>query len=462
MLVFGLFAALSLFGYDNKDWAMLGQPEAQLSNWGGPMGARLAHILMWSFGKITYVWPFILMAWGPLLFLGYVAKPKKRRFAAFFMMSLILASFIQAFFPAASTSLGHGGVFGGFVGSLLVNSLGFAGAMLFLTFGAVACLILTRNISLTRDEVKNWVGASNEEIERQIKGDDALPGDSEKPIKGKGKKKAAATDEDAEEDTIVEAPEPIDDSYALDLGPSTRAPAKVDSKMFKAKPVVVSKSKDESETMELLSSKLAEFAVKGEVTSVTQGPVVKTYEFEPAAGTKVAKVEALESDLARLLKAKSLRVVPVAGKSTIGFEIPNTDRKVIPFGNLIHSPEFKSRDKALPIAMGVDAFGKPVIEDLAQMPHLLVAGSTGSGKSVFINTLITSLLVRHSAKDLRMVLIDPKMVELEAFNNTAHMSCPVVTDVAKDGLPILNKLVQEMEERYNALKAVGAKNLPRV
>jgi S-DNA-T family DNA segregation ATPase FtsK/SpoIIIE len=163
-----------------------------------------------------------------------------------------------------------------------------------------------------------------------------------------------------------------------------------------------------------------------------------------------------------MLKANSLRVLaPIPGKDTVGFEVPNRadERALIGFCDLLSAKDFLNPKRRLPVAMGVDIFGHPVIEDLADMPHLLVAGSTGSGKSVFMNTLIGSLVARHSAHTLRMVMIDPKMVELAAYNGLPHMACPVITDTAKDARNVLGQLVDEMERRYRAMRALGARSL---
>src|SRR5262249_24926511 len=191
-----------------------------------------------------------------------------------------------------------------------------------------------------------------------------------------------------------------------------------------------------------LEKQLAQFKVEGRITTITRGPVVTTVEFEPAPGTKVAKIVGLADDLARLLRTRSLRVhSPVPGKNTVGFEIPNAERRVIRFGDLVEHPAFRARDKILPIALGVDTFGKPVVADLADMPHLLVAGTTGSGKSVFLNSLIASLGCTNTAKQLRFVMVDPKMIELAAYGDLPHMACPVVTDAREEAQEILDALV---------------------
>jgi S-DNA-T family DNA segregation ATPase FtsK/SpoIIIE len=233
-----------------------------------------------------------------------------------------------------------------------------------------------------------------------------------------------------------------------------------DPSIFSRSQLVDGKAEDFSGISQTLVEQLAEFKIFGDITHVTRGPLVTTFEFKPAPGTKVSKISALGEDLARLLKAQSLRVIaPIPGKDTVGFEVPNAKRATIGFADLLMAPEFRSSKVRLPIAMGCDIFGKPVIQDLADMPHLLVAGSTGSGKSVFMNTLIGSLIARHSAQTLRFVMIDPKMVELAAYNSLPHMACPVITDPSVEALSVLNGLVNEMENRYRNMRSVGARNI---
>lgn len=455
IISYGLFIGFSLFGYDSQDYEKLLAGKTNVSNWCGPLGAKFSHLLITSVGVISYVWPFALALWGSLMAFGFITKPKKRRFILFFIISFLLAGIVQVLIPNSNLEFGLGGRIGLFLGKGLSGQLGFVGALIALTFSGFASVIFTRHVSFTK------IGKDHKkETPVEIQTEDTKPQAEESAEPTPNKKSSSKSKADKTTDEDAEEAEESESSINITLSPATSPPAKPDIKIFKAKDILDGDVEEEnSEINELLELKLEEFKVKGEVKGVTGGPVVKTYEFEPAAGTKISKIESLQNDLARLLKTNSLRIVPVHGKSTVGFEMPNDERKVIPFGNLVQSDDFKSRKFELPIAMGVDPFGEPVIEDLAKMPHLMVAGSTGSGKSVFINTLITSLLVRNSAKDLRMILIDPKMVELGAFNDTAHMACPVITDIENDGLETLNVLVEEMEKRYNHLKELGAKNI---
>jgi len=208
-----------------------------------------------------------------------------------------------------------------------------------------------------------------------------------------------------------------------------------------------------------LMDSLRTFRVEGELVGRTTGPAVTQFEIAPAAGVKVRQIANLSNDLALAMRAQSIRVVaPIPGKGAVGIEVPNPSPEVVAFRELIESTDFKTARAALPIALGKDLEGRPVIADLAKMPHLLIAGATGSGKSVCVNTLITSLLYRHTPKTLRFLMVDPKMVELSVYNTIPHLRHKVVTD-NRDAAAVLKWAVMEMQERYQLLAENGARNL---
>ncbi len=209
----------------------------------------------------------------------------------------------------------------------------------------------------------------------------------------------------------------------------------------------------------LLEKKLLEFGVEGRVTAVNPGPVITSYELEPGPGIKINRIVALADDLALGLKAMSVRVVaPIPGKAAVGVEIPNQHRATVHLREVLASQEFANESLPLPLALGKGVGGAPVVADLAQMPHLLIAGETGSGKSVCINSLILSLLFHSQPKDVRLLLIDPKRVELSVYNGIPHLAEKVVTD-PKDAARRLQRVVEHMEERYKLFAQVGARNL---
>ena len=208
-----------------------------------------------------------------------------------------------------------------------------------------------------------------------------------------------------------------------------------------------------------LMDALRTFRVEGELTGRTTGPVVTQFEITPAAGVKVRQFANLSNDLALAMRAPSIRIVaPIPGKGAVGVEVPNPTSEMVAFRELLESSEFQGIRAALPIALGKDLEGRPVINDLAKMPHLLIAGATGSGKSVCINTLITSLIYRHTPETLRFLLVDPKMVELSVYNVLPHLRHKVVTD-NRDAAAVLKWAVLEMQDRYEMLAANGARNI---
>ncbi|RMF78262.1 MAG: DNA translocase FtsK [Nitrospirae bacterium] len=211
---------------------------------------------------------------------------------------------------------------------------------------------------------------------------------------------------------------------------------------------------------EILERKLLDFGVSGEVTEVHPGPVITMYEFKPAPGIKVSKIANLADDLAMALRAVSIRIVaPIPGKGAVGIEVPNAEREGVYLRQVLASDAWDTRRYQLPIALGKDIFGNPVVSDLARMPHLLVAGATGSGKSVCINSIIASLLFRARPDEVKLLMVDPKMLELLVYEGIPHLITPVVTDPKKAAVA-LNWAVKEMERRYTLLSAYGVRNLP--
>lgn len=207
-----------------------------------------------------------------------------------------------------------------------------------------------------------------------------------------------------------------------------------------------------------LESVLAEFGVQGQVVGAKPGPVVTLYEFEPASGVKTSRVIALADDVAREMRAVSVRMALVPGSNVIGIEMPNPKREMVYIRELVEDEDFKEHKGALPIILGKNIGGKPVYADLAKMPHLLVAGTTGSGKSVGINTMILSLLYRFTPEQCRLIMVDPKMVELSVYNGIPHLLIPVITEPAKS-LMALKWAVHEMEDRYRNMSQLGVRNI---
>jgi len=210
---------------------------------------------------------------------------------------------------------------------------------------------------------------------------------------------------------------------------------------------------------EKLMATLRTFKVDGELVGRTTGPTVTQFEIEPAAGVKVRQIAALSDDLALAMRAPSIRIVaPIPGRGAVGVEVPNPSPETVFLREVLEAREFQLARAALPVALGKDLEGRPVIADLAKMPHLLIAGATGSGKSVCVNTIITSLVYRHTPRTLRFLMVDPKMVELSVYNTLPHLRHKVITD-NRDAAAVLKWAVLEMQERYRLLEANACRNL---
>ena len=216
--------------------------------------------------------------------------------------------------------------------------------------------------------------------------------------------------------------------------------------------------KNENYKSEFLEKILLDFGVNGNIKKVSHGPVVTLNEFEPAAGVKVSKIVNLADDIARNTSSESARISTVPGSNTVGIELPNSSRENVYLSEILKDPNFKKKEIKLPIALGKNISGIPLIGDLASMPHLLIAGTTGSGKSVCINTIILSLLYRHTPEKCKFILIDPKMLELSTYEGIPHLLCPVITE-AKKAASVLGWVVKEMESRYRLMTKEGVRNI---
>ena len=216
--------------------------------------------------------------------------------------------------------------------------------------------------------------------------------------------------------------------------------------------------RSESHNPEFLEKILLDFGVNGNIKKVSHGPVVTLNEFEPAPGDKVSKIINLSDDIARNTSSDSARIATIPGSNTVGIELPNNSRENVYLSEILNNSDFKKKDIKLPIALGKSISGKPIVGDLSSMPHLLIAGTTGSGKSVCINTIILSLLYRHTPERCKFILIDPKMLELSTYEGIPHLLCPVITE-AKKAASVLGWVVKEMESRYRLMTKEGVRNI---
>ncbi len=264
----------------------------------------------------------------------------------------------------------------------------------------------------------------------------------------------------------------------VDIVSETKEPSKVKQQSFSFKNSLENKTREyklpginllekkqstkgstsKNPSSEFIEKILLDFGIKGSIKKVSNGPVVSLYEFEPAPGVKVSKIISLSDDIARNTSSISARVSTIPGRNTVGIEIPNSKREGVALSEIIGSDSFSKKEIKLPIALGKSISGSPIIADLTSMPHLLIAGTTGSGKSVCINTIISSLLYKHNPDNCKFILIDPKMLELSSYEGIPHLLSPVITD-AKKATAALSWTVREMENRYKLMSSEGVRNI---
>ena len=463
----GCFLALACYSFNPYDYTAAGVNVRGVTNLAGPLGAAAAAHILGRFGVIGMVWPIAITFWGALTVTGFVLWPQARRVIGLLILAADFAGFAEVLLPRTGFSVpsfGFGGIIGRHFHRGFMPQLGFGGTLTALAVVGFVGLVLSGNLRLSQTasvwrEGLYYVRRFFYRLYKRMFHNNAKKVSVASMHSASSAGSSSATPARARS-SQNSASAPQEPYFDMELSYDGPAHGKPDASLFST----TKKAPDQSDKFRHLSAhlveQLAQFKIHGEITDVTQGPVVTTFEFKPAAGTKVSKISAVGEDLARMLKAQSLRVLaPIPGKDTVGFEVPNSERAVIGFAELLASQDFRASKRKLPIAMGVDIFGNAVVEDLAEMPHLLVAGSTGAGKSVFMNTLIGSLIARHSASTLRLVMIDPKMVEMAAYNDLPHMACKVITDPAAEARLALGRLIAEMDERYRRMQAVGARNI---
>ena len=467
VLAVGIFCGLALFTYDPTDLTQGPTTGETYRNMGGPAGARLTDFLLGTVGIGSLLIAPMLFFCGALMALGFIRWPKPKRFVGFALILVVFAGLTHIEQPnPGATRLPHGvgGVIGTHLGNALLKSIGYGGAVIGLAFAAVASLVITGNLTVSNTAkfveyllfvLRRLVSQSTSANSKRRLASLTSPVTSETTAQANGENGKHT----AQPITAGQGDENETD-IPLDLTSTAPRNGKPDLSIFQTSKVDSSKKSDFSALVKQLEGQLREFKIEGKISNITQGPVVTTLEYEPGAGTKAAKIVGIANDIARMLRAQSVRVIPaLPGKSTVGIEIPSQQRSIVRFGDVVKSARFRTDEITLPVALGVDTFGHPVIEDLVQMPHLLLAGTTGSGKSVFINNLIAGLVCKNSAKEMRFVFIDPKMVELAAYKKLPHLACPVISDVKSHAKAVLNRLVAEMENRYEMMLALEARNI---
>ncbi|HEY4092725.1 MAG TPA: DNA translocase FtsK 4TM domain-containing protein [Luteibacter sp.] len=478
LLPLALYLLVCLLSYNDQDpsWGHMGVAE-HATNFGGAVGANIANLLRYIFGLVSYFFPLLLLALGI-----QVLRHRGERNVQPWEPSLRLIGFVFFFITAPALIYlnvtetpvlpeGPGGIVGKWVGHGLHNAFGDKGAPLLLLAVCLIAITLATGLSwfklmdATGELVMKMGGWFGGKVRQAPEVMAARSARAEREVV----KKAEAVKQAKREPVRIETPAPMvvksdravrENQIPLFTGASMDGEVPPLSLLDEAPPQGPGYSE---ETLEVLSRqvelKLRDFRVEARVAGVYPGPVITRFELEPAAGVRGSQVSSLDKDIARGLSVVSVRVVDVIpGKNVIGLEIPNTKKQIVYLSEILKSERFDQVKSPLALALGKDIGGKAVVADLAKMPHLLVAGTTGSGKSVAVNAMVLSLLYKSSAKDVRMIMIDPKMLELSVYEGIPHLLAPVVTDM-KEAANALRWCVAEMERRYKLMAAVGVRNL---
>ena len=446
----GALLLLALITYSPEDPNFIFPENTKIENILGFQGSFVSDVFFQSIGLVSYFFSFTLIVTG-------INIIRSKEFFLiienifFAIIYCIFGTLFFAHFYSEAFTLyinGNGGFIGAYLNQTFLNSIILINEVIFYYFLIISNIFLflisinfhpikfyklikSLNKFFTKEERKNYTDKSEviseyipqEEIKNLIQED--LPF-----IKAENKSKNT---------TKFKLPD-------LDL---LKTPSKKERENLE---------KSETQDPEFLEKILLDFGVNGNIKKVSHGPVVTLNEFEPAAGVKVSKIINLSDDIARNTSSESARIATIPGSNTVGIELPNNVRENVYLSEILNNPDFKKRDIKLPIALGKSISGKPIVGDLSSMPHLLIAGTTGSGKSVCINTIILSLLYRHTPEKCKFILIDPKMLELSTYEGIPHLLCPVITE-AKKAASVLGWVVKEMESRYRLMTKEGVRNI---
>ncbi len=471
-----ILLALASFHAGDPGWSYSGDG-TEVRNLIGPGGAYLADLLLFLFGRPAYLLPAVLLFAAWMVFRNRVdsLRPASRtnlavRLGGFVLLLAASCALATLHWDAGTLRQTAGGVLGQAAGHSLAAGLRNLGATLLLLAAWMAGVALAFHVSWFNviDAMGRgfWQGIALLKGWRSTRRDVA-----------EGQQRKRVRQEAAREEIKKSAPRvaPVIEKPPPVVEKSERAQKERQVALFdSAKPGelppmsllddppgrVAAYSAEALEAMSrLVEIKLADFGVQVEVVAVHPGPVVTRFELQPAPGTKASQISGLAKDLARALSAISVRVVEVIpGKSVMGLEIPNEKRETVTLGEIIKSRAYEEVHSPLALALGKDIGGNPIVADLARMPHLLIAGTTGSGKSVGINAMVLSLLYKSTAEHVRLIMIDPKMLELSVYEGIPHLLAPVVTDM-KQAANSLRWAVGEMERRYKLMAALGVRNI---
>ena len=447
----GILLFISLLSYSPSDPNFIFPENTEIKNILGFQGSYTADLFFQSSGLIAFLIPFTLIFTGINIF----RRKEIFLFAenTFFMtLYILVGTFFLDFYYEKSFSLyinGNGGFIGNYLNKIIsINMISSYENIFYYLFLVLVLILFFVSINfnmkefffflknthhlLFRKDKKNYTN-KNEIINEYI------PQDEIKNLIQEDLPFIKASDDSLLKKTKFTIP-------SIDL-------LKIPSKKERSE-----LNKNENNDPEFLEKILLDFGVNGSIKKVSHGPVVTLNQFEPAAGIKVSKIINLADDIARNTSSESARISTIPGSNTIGIELPNLSRENVYLSEILNNSDFKKKEIKLPIALGKNISGIPIVGDLTSMPHLLIAGTTGSGKSVCINTIILSLLYRHTPDKCKFILIDPKMLELSTYEGVPHLLCPVITE-AKKAASVLGWVVKEMESRYRLMTKEGVRNI---
>src|SRR5512143_2466330 len=473
LFAIGLLILLGLVSYNAADpcFSVSGSG-GETKNYIGIIGAYLSDALLRLFGLSAYLIPIFILGYAVFLALGREAvHPHLKKVGG-----IVLFVSASAFFGLQSSTVWlfgedvpSGGMLGGFISYLLLKGFYTTGAYIIpLTSIVIALMLLTpfsplkafawlRGLygrMMDKLDMLITIYQGRKEKAREAKQRPVLPKEPPKIIETQRQQPATPRE--------PKPAKPVQATFEFTESKDARSAYQLPSpELLDPLPPAVKKvsKEDMLAQSELLVRKLLDFDIQGRVTQVYPGPVVTMFEFEPAPGVKVSRIVNLADDLALAMKSSSVRIVsPLPGKGAVGIEVPNNTRETVYFRQILETPEYQSAKSRLKIPLGKDIFGQSVIASIDRMPHLLVAGATGSGKSVAINSIILALLYNARPSEVRLALVDPKMLELSMYEGIPHLLSPVVTQ-PKKAAETLRAIVAEMERRYRTLAEKGNKNI---
>ena len=479
LVAVAVYLLISLWTYHAADpgWSHSGS-SSRVENLGGRAGAWLADVLLHLFGYVAFLFPVLIGAAAARMFLNRKSDdPHDARVSALILIGFVCTvlgagGLASLHFDAhASLPFTSGGVLGNGVGQGLAGVFSFVGATIFLLAVFFAGVTLFTGLSWLK--AMDATGRLSLALALRAREGVSMLVDYFIGLRArKQRRETVAEDKKVLEKHALPRIEPVlkpivkserverekqAPLFEVPAGSDELPPLKL---LDPAEAVKVAYNKETLETLSrLLEKKLLDFDIEAQVVAVHPGPVITRFEIDPAPGVKASQITNLARDLARALSVISLRVVEnIPGKSTVGIEIPNENREVVRLSDLLSSQAYEAAHAPLALALGKDIGGAPVIVDLAKMPHLLIAGTTGSGKSVCINALILSLVYKSTPEQVRFIMVDPKMLELAMYEGIPHLLAPVVTDM-KQAANALRWCIVEMERRYRLMATLGVRNI---